>query len=209
MIRYTDLDYKKLIALTDEDVQIFIDIEVAYAGIIPVAKPKVPEYHDVEIKKTETFYEVGNLLFKNRIDAENIVALKVYETGYNYRNGGYDYKFPKVRILTVNTIMLYKEADIIEVGEMLQENKEMKEGYQKIHTEYNKYMDSIKDIKDQVWEIVRTAKNKEYLLNEARKNFQKYMELANNDREIAETFFKNAYGETEITLAAIGEEDEI
>lgn len=193
MKRYNEYTKKELAAV--ENIQILIDLEIAYAGILPVEEPKPVSNPKEKLQKTETFYEVYGLLFTNAADAQVVAALNCFQTGYDYNGAGYDYKYaePHYNSGTVNVVKLYKKDEVKALRSELTQLKQQKEAYDEQKTAYDKYIDSIGGIRSAVWKAHTEATHFVAELETATKQYQKYLMLADNDPVIASRFFTEAY----------------
>jgi hypothetical protein len=109
---------------------------------------------------------------------------------------GYNYK--SVEPVEGNSIIprnFFKEDALLKVKKMLIENNEIKETNSKLEESYKKFEEATKRCKDNVYSIYYAACTKEREVNNAVSAFQRYLDLAENDKEIALNFFNKAYND--------------
>jgi len=194
MKRYTELTQEELVLLKEEDVERFIEIEIASEGIMPVACPEVPSLESEGITRTEVAYEVGGLLFKKEDDAIAVSGMEQFSSTYDYLVGGYDYKWlDPVLEKTVTKKHFYRQTDVARIKDVLQRNAEKHKIYEKQKNEYDKFLSSTGKIRDAVYAAWRDALDLQQQFNDAKNIFEKYCNLADGDKEIAAGFFKNTY----------------
>jgi len=194
MKRYYDLSREELCDLSSEEIQNLIDLEIAYAGILPILEPNPPKLTDVVIEKNVKMYRVHGLLFKSNEDAAIIANMDVYQESYDYYGAGYDYKYAERRDNeAVTTVNFYNKDRVKNLRADLSINKELKDKYDKDKSEYDKWYKETSTIRDKVRGAINKAWEEKRELELAQSMFQKYLRLADNDEEIARTFFRDAY----------------
>lgn len=194
MKRYTDLTHEELIALKDEDIERLIDIEIANAGIMPVACPVVPSLEDEGIVKSEIAYEVGGILFKDEKDAITVSRMEQFNKNYDWKIGGYNY--PWLDPITERSITkqnFYRQTDITRIKEILQRNESKRKEYDTHKNEYDKFLSETGKIRDAVYSFWREALNFQREIDEAIAVLEKYRGLSDGDETVAINFFKNTY----------------
>lgn len=204
-----DLSHEELIALNDDQIEQFIQIEIAQAGVRPCPIPIVPNLTDAGIVKDDMFYKVGDLLFKNKEDAIRVAAMDLYRTVYDW-SIGYNYMWAEKLIdLQIVENPVYKQSDCLRVAPALQKQKGMKEDYEKSKSEYDKWLKSTSQYRDYVWGKIREAKTLEYEIQNAINAINQYKEISGGDIEIALNFFNKAFNDEnqrvkELALARLG-----
>jgi len=208
MKRYNDLKHEELVVLTEEDIERFIDIEIAYNGIMPVSCPEVPSLAQEGIVATEIAFEVHEILCKTEEDAIAISRMEVFRTDYDYNAGGYDYKWlSPILDPSITKKTFYKQSDIVRIKDVLAKNKEKKSEYEKKKEAYDKYLKATGQIRSDVYAVYREAIDLQRDFDAAKLIHKKYLELANQDSVVAMGFFKNTYKDRpEIIKAVLGEE---
>ena len=210
MKRYTDYEPEELAVLTDEQVATLIELEIACEGIKPVFKMDVPTLAEVHITPSVVAYEVHGHLYQNEDDALDVARKPFFTSEYDYRIGGYDYKWlePKQSI-EVSKRLFYEKADLMRVKEALAENHRKQETYEKQNQEYDKFLKATMAVRQAVWSAVNDARRAAAAVEHAKSIFQKHLGLAEGNEEIAKNFFRAAYkNEPEIIEAVIGAEPE-
>lgn len=195
-----DLSHEELIALNDDQIEQFIQIEIAQAGVKPCSTPIVPSLNDAGIVKEDMYYKVGELLFKNKEDAIKVAAMDLYKTAYDW-GIGYNYMWAEKLIdLQIVENPVYKQSDCLRVAPALQKQKVLKDDYEKSKSEYDKWLKSTTQYRDYVWGKISEAKKLEYAIQNAISAINKYKEISGGDIEIALNFFNKAFHDENQTV---------
>ena len=194
MKRFNEYSKIELAQVSQEELQTLIELELAYAGILPeIAPTELPPF-EAGIKPTEIFYEVFGVLFKNQIDAITVSSMQVASETYDYYGGGYNYKYGESKESTaVSTKSLYKKEDVMRVKSMLSERKKVEDIYAEELKKYNKFMEATSSVRSEVLDAYNEACNFTRKIELAKEMLGKYRELADGNEEIARNFFLNAY----------------
>lgn len=206
MKRFSDLEHAEILALSEEDIKKYIEIEVAFAGIMPVPLPKKTTLEDVNIKKSDQYFQVHGILFKTEKDAAAFAEMEVYQENYDWSISS-DYRFAVRRDnCAVVAVSLYEKADIYRLKSVLQDNKRKKEETEKEERAFDKYNEAVSSIRNSIWGLVAEAKDKQREIDSAQEAYNKYLELSEGNEEIAKNFFRNAYkGKPELIEAILNE----
>jgi hypothetical protein len=203
MKRYYDLTHEELIALDEKAMEQLVDLEVAFAGIMPVACPEVPSLEKEGIVRSETAYKVGFMYFSKEEDALAVSRLTQYEVKYDY-NTGYDYKWLEPEInQTITKEQFYKQTDVVMIKDILQKNKAKRETFERQKNLYDKFLSETGKIREQVYSAWREALKFEQELTDARNLLVKYRDLAGGDETVAITFLRNTYKSREDILGKV------
>ncbi|NQT91470.1 MAG: hypothetical protein HQ559_01820 [Lentisphaerae bacterium] len=191
--RFDTLEQQELVDLTDEQVEHYVDVEIALAKTMPVVAPG-PEPEPVAMPdKSDIAYEVAGLLFKSKADADAVSVMALLKQEYNYRNG-YDYPWLKVlENRTVEQKAFYAKVDIEEQDEALTAYKEAKNVWDKDSRAYTKYRDDTSECRKMVTDAVREACEFVQRVTDAEAVYDKYLRLASGDEETARRLFHDTY----------------
>jgi hypothetical protein len=195
MKRINELSHDEIIKLTNEEINNYIDIEIAEEGIKPCPSPKNPSLEDVGLVATETFYKLGELLFSNKEEAVKVASMDIFKSTYSW-NISYDYRWAEKEVdLKIEEINLYKKEDILRTTGLIKARDLKKKEYEESKTKYDKYLNATAKYKDCVWNIISEARSKEYSIQNAVDAFNKYKQIANNDESVALRFFDKAFSD--------------
>jgi hypothetical protein len=210
MKRYTDYGKGELASLTEDQIQLLVELEIAEAGIKPAPQPIKPSAADVGITASEVFFQVSGggyrdeLVVKTEAEANQIAAIPIFKKEYNF-NIGDKYQWAEPGTVKVSQISLYKQEDVRRVSGILQEIKVRDEQYNKENTAYQKYLDATGKCRNSVWTAVHNDRKYVRTVELTKQTWEKHLRLANGDKEIAERFFRNAYkDEPELIEAVLG-----
>jgi hypothetical protein len=205
MKRYNEFTREEQASLTSEQIERLIDLEIAFAGILPVERPIPVTEFKPAIEATDVAYEVFNVLFRKQEDATAVAGMEVLKSEYDYYGAGCNYCWLTERTdydSGVKTKHFYKKEDVIPIKEAIKDSRKKQEAYKKEDEEYEKYLKSISSIRDEVYSACREAARFMARVEKAQQVYNKHLDLAENNVEIAMNFFKDAYkNDTEIANA--------
>jgi hypothetical protein len=194
----SEYNQEQLLSITDEDIEKVIDFQCALEGV-PLLPERPVEPTKLEIAPDVTVYEVAGFVFKEKESAEIVqqaingqVMVKI---DYDY-NLGYDYKYvtsvnDNAAAIAANkylSLAAFDEAKS-EIAKYTAEYKQF-DGLNKIYQDVSSQR---QDIADRVWNAVYDARRiRDDKLN-AMKRFERYVGMADGDKELANKFFADAY----------------
>lgn len=204
MKRFSELNSEELAKLNSTQIEELIDLEIAHAGIQPVPPPAPVELKDIGIIQSDEAYAVGNLIFANEEDAKKVAEMATFDTDENWQIG-YEFKWLKpVSRRPVERRRFYKQADIEGAKALIFANKEKMNSVQPAKDAYDNFVKETSGIRNKVFTAVQDAHHQARKIELARETWQKHLRLADNDRAVAEKFFRDAYkNEPEIIKAIL------
>ena len=178
--RYADMTQEQLSKVDDDDIVRLIEIECAFEGIRPIDEPEKPVYQDVDAKKTEIAYVVGDgtsygtaFMLKNKEDAEAILKMQIVKSDYDYDIGN-SFKWLKATApIGFIEKHYYKQKDVKSLAVELKENELRRKKYESQLSAYNSYTKAVGKIQTQVHEAVTDAKESFGKFDKARERLQK------------------------------------
>jgi hypothetical protein len=196
MKRIDEMSREEIIALTDDQINILIDYECAIEGkpllpIKPVEPQKVSVEADVEI------YEVCGVVTTDIDHAARILTAAesgtLHKTDYDYGVGSEftrlvpmsEYQKPEIKSRKV-----FSAGKWDEVRNAVNAYKTAKIQYEKDKKEYDEVASERSEISDRIWETVSEARNEEYRRERIKVDYDRYMQLAENNKTIAMNFLK-------------------
>ena len=202
-----------ILQLTDEEVEKIIKLRLAQEGIPFVQKPIEPEYFPIPEKDLTVYYIPlfgDDYLYTEYSEANallevltKIKSMGSYEWNSNISSDYIYFKPGKRRRyyssqsddLTIQSKTIYSAELYNSVYEYINQNNILKTEYKRLLDEYNNSVDSVTEIKDEVWNIVNDIRNKYYRMDSFLTKFKcDYLPLAENDIDIAMKFIVKAYG---------------
>jgi hypothetical protein len=199
MKRIDELSKAEVLALTNEEISILIDLECAYENVplLPAepVKPEVAKYEpDIQV------YKIFDLLFKSSEEAAGMLEAFAKTTAYKM---GYDDKYPKP-IMPDDYYYPKIENKKVMSLEMYNRVKTEKEAadaktkeYEALKKEYDGTVSKRQKQVKYVWDIVRDYRDEQYKKDRYKAEFDRYMKLADNNHNIAWNFLKNAHDDAE------------
>lgn len=195
MKRYDEYSKEELAELSEEQINTLVELEIAYAGILPAICPQPIPPFDPGIKPTHELYECCGLLFESQADAISLSGMSVSSKDYDYYSGGVQYQYATKRDYdsSVKKIFLYHKEDVDRVKAALKERKELEESYKAAQKEYDKFVKETSEIRSTVFTAWREALKFRSAVSEAKRVYEKYLTLAEGNEKIADQFFTDAY----------------
>jgi hypothetical protein len=195
MKRFRDLSKEELVTLTDEQIQNFIDIEIAYEGIMPVLEPQYLAVPAIDIKPTVAVYECHSQLFKNKEDAIKFSEMEKLESSYEYSIGS-DYKYCSQKSdygNDIKTKYFYKKEELEKVQTTLQDISRIQNRNNEQEKEYKNFIKETSKVRQSIYETINEAQDEIAEIEKAKKIYEKHLSLADGNKEIADKFFCDAY----------------
>jgi len=191
MKRLTDYTNEELRDLNQQQIEDLIDLECAHEGV-PLL-PEMPVKPEVNKPQPDlTLYQVSGLYLKHKEDADRLIELinsmprmeeKYYKEGY----------FDREEMERVQEVKVFSEDAKMRTKAQANAAKELEDQYRFAKKEYNKIAEQRKDIIDRVNDAVCNAfdeYNKEQVY---KKQYARYLQLAEGEKDIALNFMKAAH----------------
>ena len=194
---FEDLTDKEILALTDKEIEHYCYLRTAQEGLTFVPKPSLPEPKKPNIQKTVTMFEACGVLFGCLANAEEFLELSPCTSTYDYAFGGYDYPWVEEHSEEITTKRFYSKENVENLKVELQEYNEKKSAYDAEQNTYNTFLRKLKELNKSIFDKVNELKKQEQHKKHLKKQYDNYLELANQDEEIAKNFFIKAYSEEE------------
>lgn len=205
MKRYTDLTHEELIALNEDDLKRYIDIEIAFAGITPAPEPVPIGEFDPGIKPEIIAFEVCGLIVKTIEEAQKVAALNIYSSDYDYYGAGSKFRYLSDRWGSndIKKVSFYNKEEVLRMKGMLKDRKELVEHYEAQKAEWEKYLEKIQGCRSEVMDAYRAAVGYQQTLNYGRAQFARFLTLAEGDESIACRFFYDAFKDNAELIKAV------
>ena len=198
-----ELSELEILKLSNKEIEKIIKYRKAQEWIKLLEKPIQPEYEDVP-NKDDKYYSIkwlSNFEFNNSITAENIIKVItpiLQEDWVFYKTRRNRILFNKLSWYDKDeaSIKLIQEecysSEIKELAEQIEKrNEEKKSNYNRNLEEYEKYLEDIEWLIDEVWNKVFEIRRKYERLQKLQNDYLEYLLLSENNEKIAEWFLKN------------------
>jgi hypothetical protein len=195
MIRFEEISTEELAKLTEEDIEDLIDLECAEENIRLL--PVLPQMVDIDIDMPDvTVYEIPEIQLTNEDDAKKVLDLMnsitsqvtvEWKTSYDHRP-----------IKKTTEILQYRESHRYsqELYSKIADKVTMRETAKKAYNEAKEEYDEIKKqragIVEKVMEGINQARLQDQRIANLKREFNRYMVLAENDRHIAWRFLEDS-----------------
>ena len=196
--RFKDYNEKELLDLTASEVEDLISLECAFEGIaLKMEEPGSFKDEEMVIPKV-TAYRIGEITFLNLELAEKILQIYNQEKIYyaTYSDSNYTCKYlekitpehyrkPKIEVM---------EVILPEVWETIKEEQKVlhkkREALKKQKEIYDNWKEEKRQIQEPIWNTLTAIREKEKEKQNCVQLFEKYLEMAKGDFEIAMTFYE-------------------
>jgi hypothetical protein len=208
MKRLTEYTGKELAEMTQEQTDRLIELECAFEGIQPAEDPgREPEKPAVE---SRTFFQVGleenhsrtevGLLFESMPDLDALWALGVMHIR-NYERVGGDYRNVVRPVRRENLVVMQVAGSTEKQWDAVRHSVSEYDAAKRIWDTKNKawqeYQKNRKAIVEALYEKASEYRDTEYRRADLTSHMNRYIDLANGDKEIAANFFKAAFPSAE------------
>jgi hypothetical protein len=195
-----DLTKEQVNALTDDEIQTFIDIECAEKGVLLL--PDVPTEPKKELPKPDlTIYAVGDFRVESFEEASQILEIlskvRLVTKTYDY-NVGYDFhyiRFTDFLIPEIKKEFVYSAELYNQLKNAMRKYSQEKTNYDNLNREYQKADKERQGVASKVWEYINDIRDEFWQKEHLTKEFNRYLVLANGDKKIAMAFFVTAYSD--------------
>jgi hypothetical protein len=205
MKRYTDLTMEELNALTDAEIRKFIDIEVAFAGIQMVTKPLPIETSRIAIVPTVSAYHVKGVLVEDLEVAKVLQGAVIFTPNYVYPD--YDRKYLDEKTdVGIETQQFYRKEELEQVKGQVAAAKEAETTFKEANKAYCECQQQIDAFQHEVMGAVSNARHVVYQRQQAQAAYDRYLDLADGNEEIAAKFFRDAFkGQADVLYYVLGD----
>ena len=206
-----ELSEKKILALTDQEIELMIKLKKAEEGVRFVEKPAEPEYMEVAEPSLAVYtcsLLEGTIAFSDKEELAKVMAAlenckSAVRVDYKYNATSSGVKYATKSLMrytssrswdTVIKSVVYTEEDYDSVVSILASNSKLRASYDNALKEYKTAIASSAWIEKEILTRVQEVKDKYQQLDRYCHLFAtEYLPLANNDTAIAMAFIDKAY----------------
>jgi len=190
----------ELLALSQEDIDWYVKLKKAEAGVKILNCPETPLYRDIP-EKDLTVYQVCGYSFADKGTAQEIADLinsknlNAMEVDYDYSHGS-DYKYAKPyegSLTNVEIKKVFTLATYTSIKDILISNKKIEDAYNKVKREYDNEEEKANEVTEIIYTTITEARERKVQQEEYVTRIQEYLRLSNGDTTIAWNFFDKAY----------------
>jgi len=198
---FETLTDQELLVLTQEQIDWYIKLKKAEAGIRIVLCPETPEYRGIP-DRDFTLYDVCGFNFEDRETAEEIASVinskvtKAFKVEYDYYGGGSEHKYAKPyegNLVDVKIETVYKQQTYNGIKDILISNKKIEKAYLELKSEYDEQEEASSEIVEKIYQTISEAKERKEKFENYLIRIQEYLRLSNGDVTVAWNFFEKAY----------------
>lgn len=194
MKTFYDLTEEEKLTLTSEQVQYYAKIDCASRGIILPQKP-INKLKEV-VAPSQKYYQVGyeSFVFETDKEAQDYIdakskALQVKTIGNNYDSKNQYVSERHSDYKEIKSTILYSKEEAADLKSVLEYNAETSKEW----SEYDKALVEYNKIERFIWDEIEEIQYKNSRIAYYDKVYNDYLELAQNDENMAWAFFDKAY----------------
>lgn len=194
MKTFDELTDEEVLALTDEQVERYIDLACAEEGVpLFVAAPEPPAPSAAAVGDV-TLYKVADVLFVNRDDAETVAGLISSAPRMDSHFVGTDYSMRVVRPFDreeeVGTVKFFSDARWAAVRDQVQKDKAAKEEFDKQSKAHQAAVRARREAAEPIRERIERVWEEHRERERIGRVFDQYLKLADGDRAVALRFLQ-------------------
>lgn len=196
--RFEDLTDEQVRTLTDEQVERYIDLECALAGVplLPATAPVKPD--GVQKQKDIEAYEVGDIVFVNRVDADEIATLANHKprltTTYSHVAGAYEQVATAAEDdVAVKVVRHYSPQRWAQEREAVSAAARAENAYQSEVRAYDETVKRRREASEHVRRRIEDVHENYYRQQQLQREYDRYLDLADGNAEVAARFLDNAH----------------
>lgn len=210
MKRFIDLTDKEVYALTPEEVGYWIDLECAFEGI-PLLPKEPVEPPAEKFHPDMTVYVVGGVNFANFEDASKFCKWVNNSARFDleYTHGPRYEKIAKEpRPIEVSSLNVFSVGGWNVVKDEAKKYSKLHNEYSEAKREYDAIAKKRNVVVDRVNRVIDEVNTAERNRRRVQEKFNRYLELANNEREIALKFLIDAQPDAKEILPELWESEQ-
>ncbi len=200
MKRMDSLTNEEILLIAEDPKQVadLIDLECAHLGLPLLPPDPGPKPKAAEFAKDAPYYEVGSFMFASSESAVKVLELALAEGIYerDYRDGEHvllpmkenSYKYPKIEKGSCYTPETYNQ-----IKDEIAAAKKKVDAWEALRKDYDKALKERKVTSESFWNRVRFARNVIGDIADITARFNRYLELAGNNKEVALNFLMDGY----------------
>lgn len=194
MKRLEEHSKAELLELTPEQINTLIDLECAHAGIRLL--PELPEKPDLEPPEPDVvIFNVEGATFVNLEDAQKVADLMSSLPRCRYYTWDNEGVKDENNPIVVQREKAFSPGHASRTANQKEEIKRRQKIYDDAKREFDKINNERKDIRESVHEALNVAQSERDRIDAYKREYDKYLGLANGDSEIAMNFLLKARNE--------------
>lgn len=213
MKTYWDYNEQERAALTEQQVNSLLDVELMEKGVLkPVAPTLIPIVEPKDIGERKQFYGVefrgkygsdedSRMVFASMDEAKAFMALNPLVADYNYEAGS-DYTYAMSLAdakITVKSLFCYE--DINRVISLLKKNKSAVEENRSAESKYSEALRIASGVTDGVWKDWYDQRGTRGDMERVVSTYKEYLALTQGDSALALKFLGKVYNQAQIEKA--------
>ena len=196
---FDDLTDLEKLALTDEEIERFVDIELMKAGLVRPKPPTLKEVVTPELPEGRTYWTVDGLLFDTPEHADTVLKLIVGKKEYCWKITGVS-NIAKPFNGAIEGVSLLTEEDLSPFAAQLESAKAAKDYNETESKHYNEAIKGTQSAFEYIYDNLNTLRRRDNELNEIASTLDRYTELC-GDRATAHKFILEKHSKSDVAEA--------
>lgn len=200
MKTFEQLNDSELVSLNQEQIDWYIKLKKAEAGVKIINCPEFPSYQSIPEPDLQLYGVAGRYFTTpekaNQVaSAINVVLAESFSVDYNWHfDSKHKYASPySGNLESVEIVRVYSRPVYDSIKDILASNKKIQEAYEKFKREYDDEDEKSTEIVDSIYEAINKAKERLEQFRNFKTRIIEYLQLADGNRDIAWNFFDKAY----------------
>ncbi len=208
MRKLEEMDHEEILALSEDQIERMIDYRCAESGIKLLLRPVEPE--DPKIEGDVIVYSIANINSEDLDFIQKILTLitknkdKIVETDYDYNGPGSDYSYVKPvdwytrsNYFEINKKIVFSSHKFDQLKSELTAYHHAKSSYKSAKEEFSKADNERSEIAKSVHREINAHRALSEQLKAAKENYDRYLDLSDNDTAMAGKFWNDAFEEAD------------
>lgn len=209
MNRYWDLSEKERSALSRDDVQAMLRVELMEQGVLQVAAPELQPVENVKFETT-TYYiikkgsysnDFDDFVFRSVQDAEAFLKLPILQHHRGY-SSAVAYAQPFSEPLAIQEIKLATTDEYLRVKQAAEKDKAAKDVNDKLMRAYNEAVQKLNKACDGVWTDWADCRDTAQTLSKVVSTYNEYIGTCEGNAALAAKFLAKAFDSETIHRAS-------
>lgn len=198
MRQFDELTDEEILDLTDEQIERYVDLACAQEGV-PFLPPEPKKPEETAIEPDRSIYKVLGIEFGNKEDAQRVADLLLdcevlateYLPGASYKHRGASRK--DATEITVDAARVFTAERWDSVRQEAQAYEAAKRQYDADMKEFKEASNRRSEASEWIYDRLQEARSKGYRRDNLRRDYERYLQLADGDERTAARFLADAH----------------
>lgn len=209
MNKYWDRMRQYRAAMTEDEVEACLNVELMEKGVSRVEQPELEDLAEINLDERDQFYVVEyggrysgstefNCVFRAIEDAESFIKLEPMISNHEYSVGS-EYEYAELtEELKIKPIKLFAKVVVMAQKDELEENKKRKDRNDNLTGRYQKAKREVREATEDLWSDWRKCLDSEDRYTRMQNTLAEYVETCDGNEELAMTFLLKIHEQEEV-----------